>query len=171
MDTHLILRMSYDIERTHPMTKNMSLTRAEALKKVELFEELFTVVRILDAQSMEDIKNGIEPTGMHQSCPCFSVWNRNEHCKNCISLRAFQENREISKFEFKDNDVYYVIAQSLIIDGEPAVIEYVKHLQNDPFIDDTGRNRFIEKLFNFENLLYTDALTGIYNRRYYQLCL
>ena len=150
------------------MTKNMSLTRAEALKKAELFEELFTVVRILDAQSMDDIKNGIKPTGMHQSCPCFSVWNRNEHCKNCISLRAFQENREISKFEFKDNDVYYVIAQSLIIDGEPAVIEYVKHLQNDPFIDDAGRNRFIEKLFNFENLLYTDALTGIYNRRYYE---
>lgn len=150
------------------MTKNMSLTRAEALKKAELFEELFTVVRILDAQSMDDIKNGIKPTGMHQSCPCFSIWNRNEHCKNCISLRAFQENREISKFEFKDNDVYYVIAQSLIIDGEPAVIEYVKHLQNDPFIDDAGRNRFIEKLFNFENLLYTDALTGIYNRRYYE---
>ena len=59
MDTHLILRMSYDIERTHPMTKNMSLTRAEALKKVELFEELFTVVRILDAQSMEDIKKAL----------------------------------------------------------------------------------------------------------------
>ena len=58
------------------MTKNMSLTRAEALKKVELFEELFTVVRILDAQSMDDIKNGIKPTGMHQSCPCFSVFGK-----------------------------------------------------------------------------------------------
>ncbi len=148
----------------------LSFTREEALKKTDQYKELFTVVRILDDQTLLDICNGKKPTGIDHLCPCYSFWDRDENCSNCISLRAFQEKKEISKFEFKEsnNDVYYVIAQYLEIDGKPSVIEYVKKLGDDPFIDSEGRSRFIEKLFNFEDILYTDALTGVYNRRYYE---
>lgn len=148
----------------------LSLTKEEAIKRIEQFEDLFTVVRILDDQTISDFSSGKKPSGIQQICPCYSFWDRNEHCSNCISLKAFQEKRQISKFEFKesDNAVYYVIAQYLKIDGKPSVIEYVKKLEDDPFIDEEGRSRFIEKLFNFEAILYTDALTGVYNRRYYE---
>ncbi len=83
-------------------------------------------------------------------------------------FESISGKKQISKFEFKEKDVYYVIAQYLEIDGKPSIIEYVKALGDDPFTDEDGRSRFIEKLFNFEDILYTDALTGIYNRRYYE---
>lgn len=73
------------------MTKNMSLTRAEALKKAELFEELFTVVRILDAQSMTDIKNGTEPTGCTKAALAFPFGTETNIAKTAFLCGHFRK--------------------------------------------------------------------------------
>ena len=53
-------------------------------------------------------------------------------------------------------------------DGKPYVIELINAMKSDAIMDDDGRTELIKQLSGYNRELYTDALTGIYNRRYYE---
>ena len=150
------------------MNFDTKITRQQALEKIRVYEQLFDVVRILDSSAISRISKGFPPDGAGVDCPCYSFWGKSEHCENCISLKAFQAKGQLTKFEFQNDDIYYVISQYVEIDSHPSIIEFVKKLEDDPFINDFGRKKFINKLIHFDSLLYQDALTKVLNRRYYE---
>ena len=48
------------------------------------------------------------------------------------------------------------------------MIELINAMKSDAIMDDDGRTELIKQLSGYNRELYTDALTGIYNRRYYE---
>ena len=54
------------------------------------------------------------------------------------------------------------------IDDEPCVMELVRYLADDTLIDMDGRDKLVGKLKGYQDKLYRDPLTGIYNRRYFE---
>ena len=73
-----------------------------------------------------------------------------------------------TKLEFLDADVFLVISRYLEIDDEACVMELVKHLENDTLIDTDGRDKLVGKLKGYQDKLYIDPVTGVYNRRYFE---
>ena len=101
-------------------------------------------------------------------CQCYDFWKKNKPCENCTSMKAYAEKKQKTKLEFLDADVFLVISRYLEIDDEACVMELVKHLENDTLIDTDGRDRLVGKLKGYQDKLYIDPVTGVYNRRYFE---
>ena len=54
------------------------------------------------------------------------------------------------------------------IDGQPYVMELLRKMDEEFLVDLENRDRLMEKLSRYNEKLYQDALTGVYNRRYYE---
>ena len=54
------------------------------------------------------------------------------------------------------------------IDGQPYVMELINHLEDDTLIDISCREKLINKLTGYNEKLYKDVLTGVYNRLYFE---
>ena len=91
---------------------------------------------------------------------------KDKECKNCSSLLALKEQTQKIKFEFLDSQVFQVISRYVEIDGRPYVMEMIQNLDESIQIDQEGYEKLISKLSGYNEKLYTDVLTGIYNRRF-----
>lgn len=141
-----------------------NMTKDKAAKEVERLKELFDVVRILDGNDIERINHA----DRFQLCECFSFWKKNEPCKNCISLKVLHSKQRQTKIEFLDNDAYFVMSKYVEVDSHPCVIEMLKKMDYESLIDSYGRKKLLYTLEGYHNRLYKDALTGVFNRSYYE---
>ncbi len=98
---------------------------------------------------------------------CFDAWNKNGRCKNCISSMAFCQKNRLSKFEFIDHDVFHVTAQYVLVNDKPCVLEIVERDKDTSLAGAFGKNEFVNKVKNYTERLYTDSLTKVSNRRYF----
>lgn len=130
--------------------------------------KVFDVVRLLDEETLEtgNIKDVTDAEGF--PCKCYSFWKKGDNCKNCTSRDAFRKKNEQLKLEYLDSNIYQVISKYVEIDGKPYVMELINQMNADAVMDEDGRNELIKQLSGYNRELYTDALTGIYNRRYYE---
>lgn len=150
------------------MNQNIKITRQQAEEEAKMLEKVFDVVRFLEGdffeQMQDDPRIGVK-IGM---CQCYDFWKKNKPCENCTSMKAYAEKKQKTKLEFLDADVFLVISRYLEIDDEACVMELVKHLENDTLIDTDGRDKLVGKLQGYQNKLYIDPVTGVYNRRYFE---
>ena len=150
------------------MNQNVKITRQQAEEEAKMLEKVFDVVRLLEGdffeQMQDDPRIGVK-IGM---CQCYDFWKKNKPCENCTSMKAYAEKKQKTKLEFLDADVFLVISRYLEIDGEACVMELVKHLENDTLIDTDGRDKLVGKLKGYQDKLYIDPVTGVYNRRYFE---
>jgi len=150
------------------VNQNVKITRQQAEEEAKMLEKVFDVVRFLEGnffeQMQDDPRIGVK-IGM---CQCYDFWKKNKPCENCISMKAYAEKKQKTKLEFLDADVFLVISRYLEIDGEACVMELVKHLENDTLIDTAGRDKLVGKLKGYQDKLYIDPITGVYNRRYFE---
>ena len=150
------------------MNQNVKITRQQAEEEAKMLEKVFDVVRFLEGNFFEQMQDdpciGVK-IGM---CQCYDFWKKNKPCENCTSMKAYAEKKQKTKLEFLDADVFLVISRYLEIDGEACVMELVKHLENDTLIDTDGRDKLVGKLKGYQDKLYIDPVTGVYNRRYFE---
>lgn len=150
------------------MNQNIKTTRQQAEEEAKMLEKVFDVVRFLEGDFFEQMQDnpciGVK-IGM---CQCYDFWKKNKPCENCISMKAYAEKKQKTKLEFLDADVFLVISRYLEIDDEACVMELVKHLDNDTLIDTDGRDKLVGKLQGYQDKLYIDPVTGVYNRRYFE---
>lgn len=146
------------------------MTKQEVEKKIEVYKELFSVVRLFKGEEIEKTQglktDGI--AGVDAPCQCYSFWKKQHPCDNCISVKALREKTKKTKLEFMDNEVFEVIAKYMEIDGEPYVMELLNRMEEENFVDSMGREKLVEKLTVYNEKLYKDVLTGAYNRLYYE---
>lgn len=150
------------------MNQNVKITRQQAAEEAKMLEKVFDVVRFLEGdffeQMQDDPRIGVK-IGM---CQCYDFWKKNKPCENCTSMKAYAEKKQKTKLEFLDADVFLVISRYLEIDDEACVMELVKHLENDTLIDTDGRDKLVGKLKGYQDKLYIDPVTSVYNRRYFE---
>ena len=145
------------------MKPDAAMTRQEAEEMQKELNKVFSVVRLLGTDMLKpgDTDKPVE-------CQCFTFWKRSHRCENCTSRRAFLEKSQKSKLEIFNSKIYQVISRYIEIDGTPYIMEMINALDDDALIDSDGCEELIKKLTGYNKELYTDALTGAYNRRYYE---
>lgn len=150
------------------MNKGTAMTQQESEVMIKELSKVFDVVRLLDKETLEtgNITDVTDAEGF--PCKCYSFWKKGNNCKNCTSREAFRKKNEQLKLEYLDANIYQVISKYVEIDGKPYVMELINQMNADAVMDEDGRNELIKQLSGYNRELYTDALTGIYNRRYYE---
>ncbi|WP_448864845.1 diguanylate cyclase [Clostridium sp.] len=149
------------------MDSNTKMTAQELEQMIAQMEKIFTVVRILDKDRLHklDVRNG----ELHsEDCKCYSFWEKGKNCENCVAQRALAMKGQCTKLEFIGLEMYQVIAKYLEVDGVPCVVEMISCLDDETLLDAEGREVLIKKFAHYRRELYADALTGSYNRRYFE---
>ena len=150
------------------MNKQDQMTMQEAERKMESLREVFQVVRLVDGKMLMDREKRINAGDLSETCQCYSFWKKDKECENCSSLLALKEQTQKIKFEFLDLQVFQVISRYVEIDGRPYVMEMIQNLDESIQIDQEGYDKLISKLSGYNEKLYTDVLTGVYNRRFFE---
>ena len=150
------------------MEKYNVMTYEQAQAKMECYSEIFSEVRLLDEDMIMSLENGERPENLEGVCSCLIADDRDTICENCLPVRAYHEKKQFSKVELSSAGLYHVTAVYVEIDGKPYVMELVKYLDED-LDEESDEREFIEgKLNAYDKKLYTDVLTGAYNRRYFE---
>lgn len=154
-------------DKNKMMDSNTKMTAQELEQMIAQMEKIFTVVRILDKDRLHklDVRNG----ELHsEDCKCYSFWEKGKKCENCVAQRALATKGQCTKLEFIGLEMYQVIAKYLEVDGVPCVVEMISCLDDETLLDAEGREVLIKKFAHYRRELYADALTGSYNRRYFE---
>ena len=148
--------------------KDYKMTGQQAEERMLQYEKVFSVVRLLDAETILNAAKGKNQNISAEPCRCFDFWETGKRCSNCVSMKALEEKNKKTKLEFRENNVYQVTAHYVEVDGKPKVMELIQYLDEADIVDIDGSERLFTKLNGFQDELYRDVLTGIYNRRYYE---
>lgn len=97
---------------------------------------------------------------------CSKFWGRCKRCENCTSLRALQSKGRAYKIEILNNKTYLVTSRYLKIEGKPYVMEIINDVTNNLLMDSNQKDEIGKLIHSYNNLLITDSLTGVYNRRF-----
>lgn len=150
------------------MKNSSGMTMQQVQDKMNMLRDVFTVVRLLDVDSIAKVQSGEGPGEEKEKCSCYDYWQKKVPCKNCISAKCLCDKTRKTKLELIGSDVYQVTAEYLEIEGKPYVMELIEKLDDDTLIDSDGCEKLVSKLSGYTDKLYRDALTGAYNRRYYE---
>lgn len=145
----------------------MNLSKSELPAFISAQKKVFDTVRLVDVSLTEQYILSDNGEMVKQPYRCYAVWNKSKRCENCISAKAFALKKRLTKFEFVENEVYFVVSIYTEIDDSPYALEMVSKINDDTLFGAYGKDKFIKSLQNYNNKLYIDAMTGAYNRRYY----
>lgn len=148
------------------MRNNRSLTAAQAEEEMKYYRKVFDVVRILRRNEIAGIC-AKENTPI-LNCPCYSFWGKPDPCENCTSAKAIETKRDQVKLEFRQDGIFHVISRYIEVDGEPCVMELLHEVEPENIIDMSGEEKLLSRINEYYEKTYTDVLTGIYNRRFYE---
>lgn len=129
--------------------------------------QLFHQVRIVDPIKKIVIAENGEKTNENKKC--FHLCNKDTICENCISIRAYNENTSVMKFEYIDNKIYMIMATPLNKVESSYVMEAIRDISDCKIVEVVEDKRVYalkKKLDEINKLIVIDELTKCYNRRY-----
>lgn len=133
---------------------------------------IFDIVRIVDPEECAVLsRNELAGDISDMRCKndeCYAVWEKNYRCENCISRRALMKKTQLLKFEAVNDDVFMIISKYMEVDGEDLVVEMVWKDREKTFLSLSDKTKLAGNIINYNKQLYTDVLTCVYNRRYYE---
>lgn len=144
------------------------MTRDEMKVLVSQLKKVFDIVRLVDVSMTTQFSINNMGEIVKEPYYCYSVWNKSRRCENCISAKAFAQKNKMTKFEFLENDVYYVVSMYIEVDEVAFMLEMVSKITDDTLFGAYDKDDFMESISDYSNKLYVDPLTGAYNRRYYE---
>lgn len=143
------------------------MTAAQTAELIRNLKLVFDIVRLVDVSMTLQYTFGEDGKLIEGAYKCYAVWNKNGRCENCISAKALTTKGRMTKYEFIDDDIYYVVAKYVEVDGVPYILEIVSDVTDGILFGALGKSTIVRRIQNYNNKLYRDSLTGAYNRRYY----
>jgi len=149
------------------MTETKTFT-ADMLKNPDFIHNLYDYIRVVDPIQ----KKVSYQTGSYSGQiigggnECFSLWEREQACENCISMRAFNSGDTFIKINCWGNKVFMATAVPYDAADSRYVVELLKDITNTGIMDLEGKETDkIHKIIAKKNqALVKDAQTGTYNR-------
>ena len=129
---------------------------------------VFDVVRLVDPAANAVLELDADGVLHRTGERCAAFWNTDRDCANCISTRALAEHTTLNKLEFTRNEMYFVIAKYVSVNGTPCVLEMVSRLSDGRWIDANGSRFLLDRTRGEDMQLFLDPLTGVYSRRYFE---
>ncbi len=145
----------------------LSLTRGQARSLMEYIRPLFDTVRLVDTDAMTQLSVNDANEIVHEPATCYCDWGRNARCDNCIAEKVISGKRRAAKFEFFNDEMYHVNAIYVELEGRPCSLEMVSQVDDEMLTGDHDQDELVKSISNYNSKVYTDSMTGVYNRRYF----
>lgn len=131
-------------------------------KDIQCLRKVFSIVRLVKAAHPED--HDTEDGSGLSACDDDSRRSTCEFCAPQTHQSTFTDKGMHLHFKVIDGKMYQIFAKPLTIEGVPYVLEMLKHIDNTDLFLAEG----YDQLMSFSQQLYIDALTGAYNRRFWE---
>lgn len=143
-------------------SKEESSTMESVQKDIQCLRKVFSIVRLVKAAHPEgrDTADG----STLSACDDDSRRSTCEFCAPQTHQSTFTDKGMHLHFKVIDGKMYQIFAKPLTIEGVPYVLEMLKHIDNTDLFLAEG----YDQLMSFSQQLYIDALTGAYNRRFWE---
>lgn len=131
-------------------------------KDIQCLRKVFSIVRLVKAAPPED-QDTADGSGLSTG----DDDSRRSTCEFCAPQThqiTFADKGMHLHFKVIDGKMYQIFAKPLTIEGVPYVLEMLKHIDNTDLFLAQG----YDQLMSFSQQLYIDALTGAYNRRFWE---
>lgn len=141
---------------------------SQVIADYKIMEKAFDNIRLVDPVKHR-IMNYHEKELENSEVACYAFWGKSKVCSDCVSIRAYQDNRTYAKLEFSGDQIFIITAIPIELQDRRVVIEILKNISNSVVYDSNESNQYAEirELLNrMNNRALNDSLTGIYNRRY-----
>ena len=139
------------------------LTKEQAEEQLEIFRRIYSKVRLLSAEELKE--ENTTQAGKGENYWKESCLGAGKYCDDCVCVVALKEKARKTQLKYIGTELYEVTAQYVEVDGQSCVLEMIQNLGNGA---DIAQSDEIKDTKAFYEALYTDALTGAYNRRYYE---
>lgn len=137
----------------------------EIVSNLKLFEKMYDAVRLVDPLGKKVVLCDNDFISELDS-QCFAILGKNKICDNCISMRAYNENKSFVKVEYSDGKVYTFLAIPVELSDRHVVVELLKDTTDNMIIGNNHTDLYQEKIDSMNSLAFRDELTNVYNRRY-----
>lgn len=143
-------------------SKEESSTMESVQKDIQCLRKVFSIVRLVKAAPPED-RDTTDGSGL-SACDDDSRRSTCEFCAPQTHQSTLTDKGMHLHFKVIDGKMYQIFAKPLTIEGVPYVLEMLKHIDNTDLFLAEG----YDQLMSFSQQLYIDALTGAYNRRFWE---
>lgn len=143
-------------------SKEESSTMESVQKDIQCLRKVFSIVRLVKAAPPEG-RDRADGSGVSAG----DDDSRRSTCEFCAPQThqsTFTDKGMHLHFKVIDGKMYQIFAKPLTIEGVPYVLEMLKHIDNTDLFLAEG----YDQLMSFSQQLYIDALTGAYNRRFWE---
>lgn len=146
----------------------MIFTKEELRIFITEQNRIFDIVRLVDVSMTRQYT--IDNNGEFIEAPyeCYNVWNKKKRCDCCISSKVLLSKKQFTKFEFIGDDIYFVIALYVEVEGNEYSVELVAKFTDETLFAAYGKEEFARTIQSYNNKIYKDSLTNAYNRRYFE---
>ena len=144
------------------------MTGKEAEILIRGLYSICDIVRLVDPGTQHTLSVGQNGELTVDTGNCFDLWDRAEKCRSCICFEACAANRRMEKYELKNGEAYHIVCTPIEIDGKTLVLEAISHINDSAIARGEAGERLVESARYINTVRYTDPLTGLYNRRYYE---
>ena len=155
------------LDREKEENGEMHMSGREVWIMMQYLRMVFDEVRLVDAGINYQYKAGEDGKMRRLPYQCYETWNRCERCENCISAKCFHQKGKLEKFEFIENETYHVAAMYMEIDGVPYSLEMLNRITDETLWSAKGKEKWVKSIFEHNQKIYIDSVSGLYNRRYY----
>lgn len=140
----------------------------ELQRSLSELKQIFDVVRLVDPAAGVELM--LDENGLIRRTDrkCADFLGNSGSCANCISKRALAQKTSLNKMEFVRNNMYYVSAKYMCINGTPCVLEMLSKMKEGRWIDANGTRFLLDEHRGETRELFSDPLTGAYSRRYFE---
>ena len=142
-------------------------TMQEVKALMKDLEGLYADVRLLDKPTIDRIQEG-ERSNPYGEELCYACRHKSSRCRHCAVKNAYESHDTRSKLEYFDPDIVQVTARYLEVDGAPYVLEVLQRMYSETIIEPDDADALFSAISGYNTKLYHDALTDVYNRRYYE---
>ena len=154
-------------ERKQLPANSGEMTGKDAFYLINALKFMVYNVRLVDPSSSSVFEIDSEGNLFQSGYACYHIWNQEQRCVNCTSIKCLAFQKESSKIVFLDNEAIHVISQYVKVDGIPLVLETLTRITDDALLDEDGERLPNNSISDMYNKLYLDPVTQVYNRRYY----
>lgn len=148
------------------MPKHIKLRELE--EKMTMFREMYDAVRLVDPVQKKVLELNGHKT--KSTCKlCYQYWKEGRICDNCISIRAYQDNKGYIKLE--QTKEFYMLVTALPVHNtdQPVVLELMKNTTDVLLIGNGEYNSqrpIADFMYDMNHLMMKDHLTDAFNRRF-----
>lgn len=143
-------------------SKEESSTMESVQKDIQCLRKVFSIVRLVKATPPES-QDTADGSGL-SACDDDSRRSTCEFCAPQTHQITSADKGMHLHFKVIDGKMYQIFVKPLTIEGVPYVLEMLKHIDNTDLFLAEG----YDQLMSFSHQLYIDALTGAYNRRFWE---